>query len=75
MECNCGGGTKDHQVVRAGEVIGNYIKCTGCGRIEWLWKHKDFERLIKGAIQTSTRLAPRCYSNASYGEYDKRDWS
>lgn len=38
MQCNCGGHTKNHEIVRQTKVVGKYEKCTSCGHIHWLWK-------------------------------------
>lgn len=43
MECNCGGSTKDHEVLEKGEVVIKYVKCSSCGRVLITWeKEEDF---------------------------------
>lgn len=43
MGCNCGWMTVDHEVVRGKQIIGNYARCSNCGRVEWLWKADDYD--------------------------------
>ena len=74
MICNCGGFTKDHQVIRKKEVIGNYIKCVNCGRIDWIWKHDDFDSLRQGIVKIQTRSEYGFLISASYDESGKRVW-
>jgi len=44
MQCKCGGGTQDHEVVEKKVVVGVYPKCTWCGRIYWLWDNREKKR-------------------------------
>ena len=38
MLCPCGGSTTDHKVIRNKIVVGEYMKCTSCGRVSWINK-------------------------------------
>lgn len=41
MQCNCGGTTKDHNVVENKKLVGQYARCTACGRIMWLFDNRE----------------------------------
>ena len=44
MQCNCGGVTKDHDVIKDHVVVAVYARCTSCGRIRW-WEYLYDQRV------------------------------
>jgi hypothetical protein len=44
MECPCGGETKDHKIQKNYEIIGEYARCKGCGRVYWFWAGPEIDR-------------------------------
>lgn len=45
MQCNCGGVTKEHDVVRDKAIVGSYQECIACGRV---WKDKKLIDFLVG---------------------------
>ena len=59
MECNCGGWTTDHEVVRNKKPAGEYRKCIACGRILWNWKTDELEsELLREATKEYNEICP-----------------
>ena len=47
MECGCKNNlVKSHHVTRNFCVKGEYLLCSGCGRLEWQWMTDDLEAEI-----------------------------
>ena len=43
MQCPCGSHTRDAIVQRNKRIIGEFRRCTICGRMLWLWKELCWE--------------------------------
>jgi len=38
MQCKCGGEATIQKVIRDKNTAGEFMRCTACGRISWLWR-------------------------------------